>query len=396
MLLFDFVSHISHFKDSGVLFFRTIPEIVDFTDTFSGKLELSNQNYCFNFEIDGSFRSNLTVLQELFHQKTILVYDFKRFVSHIKHRFGDNGFSKFDGKIIDLKVIAAFCGLPVSCPETFLDAVGIFKELPDTWKSVYKNVHLPLITEVIPSLENMKIIVGKNVRYTNYEIEGQSQGRMSCSKVNERYIVPHTLSPEIKEKIKPSGYNKEIWTVDYKHMEVSVLQWLSQDKELLKLINGSDFYCNLYKDLFRQECSSASRKKMKLLFLPFIYGGGPDTLSENSGIGREHVVKILSLIKNRIPDVFKWLDSVNSDTVAQNYFGRIKKVDHKYQVGNFLIQSAAATVCQHKLIQLFHKHKNIMFNIHDGYVVQLDAHVLEKDDDFYPGLKLNVAETKGV
>lgn len=359
-------------------------------------------------------------LEPAMHSKgrMVLGWNIKSLFSFIKHYAGSD--FVLSGRILDLKVMESYLGLPEGkTPESFVEAESRFHKLSSHkgWKRLieyYKNVAHPLVTSTIPSLENIPLIHNevKKPYYPCYEIEGQANGRLRCDNAFEYSYNPHTMNEENKSKFNaPTDELVKFVYLDYKHMEVSVLQWLSQDRELGKLMeSGVDVYAGIWKSLTGQDCDGLCRKRCKAFFLPVIYGQGPSSLSKVLKISENNSTKLINKLNTTFPIAFQWIkqiqENIGEDGLAQDYFGRFRHFkEYQYRVRNFVVQSAGATICLHKLVKLQQQldpKVKILYYVHDGYMVmipksELNKHlksiisILEAEEEYYPNLRLKVS-----
>jgi hypothetical protein len=354
----------------------------------------------------------------------ILAWDWKSFVSYILGKTGK--YIKIDASIIDLKVIEQCNGIYKNAPDSYLEAINRTRGLiasgqwSDT-ESLYKQIYLPLMTDVLPSLETIGIIdtdLGKKV-FAHYEINGQENGRLKCFGAYQNSFNPHTIGPEAKKSLRPVGYDSLFMSFDFKGMEVFVLAHLSKDENLSNMCQTEDIYLSLGKALFGTDKEKNDRELTKKCFLPVIYGQSARSLSQRCGIApdvSERVVEqISSLFSKALSFVAEHEQRLKKDGFIKDVFGKRRssfESGKEYLARNFSVQSPAATICLEKLIKLhyslsnlnqFLKHKaQIAYTVHDGYVVYMTKdnwkevlkkglEVLTSESEICPGLKLKVS-----
>src|SRR6185503_18156205 len=123
------------------------------------------------------------------------------------------------------------------------------------WK-VHQQIHIPLAVRVIPKIETsaFRDQVDRMYRYSFYEIEGQQNGRLRCFQAFDNSVLAHNLKPEDKVRFRPNQ-DSVFAVIDFKSLEAHVLQWLSKDERLGKIISsGRDIYTTIYSLLFGQKC----------------------------------------------------------------------------------------------------------------------------------------------
>jgi len=318
--------------------------------------------------------------------------------------------------IIDIKIIENFLGIRENVPENFIECVNRVKLIvkTKTWQSLYKSIHTPLSLRVLPSIENQPLLNEKLKRteYPYYEIEGQINGRMNCLRKYAKSYLPHNMGPEVKAVLKPRGYGLRFLCSDFRHCEVTVLQWLSQDQRLKQILeSGADLHEQIYEEVTGDKCNTENKRKLsKKMFLPVMYGCGSLGLASNLGVKEHIATELINRIKQQFSIAWEWMQSKQEsakESVIYDFFGRPRKFDEKqcYLARNFSVQGVAATACQEKLIDLFDNIDNdkayIAFSIHDGFglvckikyaheVYKLVKQVCESESILCPGLKMKV------
>lgn len=410
----NFTSAIEQISSQN-LFITHEPEVVDFTSGRTTALRVISKDT----EIKIPLSTDITKLKEMLgllqcylgNDKTIsVVWKLKNFLTFAKAQTGIN--FEMNGTILDLSILENYLGIELPCPETFTEAFVRLKKLMSlpNWQDIYgiyNKVYKPLI-EILPNIETLGFINKKKKKqvYSFYEIDGQINGRMKCSNVFAASFNPHNMSSEEKENLYPYGFDELFVSFDFKHMEVTMLQWLSKDDFLGDLItSGRDTYESLWEAITSSPCNQGNRQKCKEFFLPVVYGLGANTLAENLKIPTEYAKRLIDRIHKTVPLSMGWIKKQQDSLLnnkTQDFFGRVRTFDSPYKVRNFSVQSPASLVCVHKLVSLAEALKgiaNIGMHIHDGYilicnrknlrkVVNISQQILEKDDDLYRGLKL--------
>jgi hypothetical protein len=349
----------------------------------------------------------------------VLAWDIKGLFSFLNYNTKKEWF--FNSKIIDLKVTSNFLAIETSKPKNFKKAWELFKNTTknihwDRLKSIYSRIHIPLITKVIPQIESVGLLhtKTKTIIHPCYEIEGQTNGRMKCFQAFQRCFNPHTLSDENKEELCSADFDdKTFFYFDFSHMEVSVLQWISQDELLGNIIRSKqDIYAGIWKEITGIECTPRYRKICKGVFLPVVFGQGSASLAKNLEIGEGTASKLVKSIYKKFRTALDCVRSrkPDSDGICIDYFARHRKFDKPGpQLRNFLIQAPGATICLDKLIKLNEEIKGygkICYHLHDGYCIignrekekyipKIVKEVLTSSEDFYPGLKLAITGYSG-
>jgi hypothetical protein len=323
----------------------------------------------------------------------------------------------FENKVYDLSVLCSYFSLPKKKPSTCKEAFFLFDHIKNTssWKAFekfYDEVFNPLISNVIPNIETNPLVdlVDKKFVYSYYEIEGQSNGRMKTSKVFKDCYLPHSMGEKEKNNLRLSSCDDIFLYFDYKHMEVSVLEWITKDQNLSKiLLSGEDLYRSIWQLLIGVEATKEQRKICKNIFLPVIFGQGSNSLSKKLGIDEKIANRLIYKLEKAFPVAFDWVksQSVDGNYYATDVFGRRRKFqkDELYKIRNFSIQSPSNMICLRKLVKLHNSlsdKSKVCFHIHDGYAISCNKKYLkvvydsckkslEEDEDLFPNLVLRTS-----
>jgi len=400
---------------------RCQPDVLDFTDKaavnelwfYFGKTELK----LVLKDEDIPFVVSVLRMTVFAKGNKIVVWNWKNFASFILAKTKKP--YHIDAAIIDLKIIEYYAGRRNNAPKTLPEALNRLKDLISSgiWKeieSIYKKFHMPLMTTVIPALENAGILDSSQSQkvFAYYDIEGQENGRLKCSGEFKFSYVPHTMSPEIRESLKPCNYDQLFMNFDFKGMEVFVLSWMSKDPLLQELCDTSDIYVSLYEKIFQEKCEVKNERDLaKKIFLPVIYGQKSHSLSQKLGIALDAAEFLISRVYTLFPTALSFIEGYQKQVqelgYAKDIFGRRRtfEVGKEYFVRNFAIQSPASLICLEKLTHLYFSLKDkadIAYTVHDGYVVyatkenwktifKLGNQILSSESEFCPGLRLKVA-----
>jgi hypothetical protein len=405
------------------VFLRTEPEILDFTNPeVVVNLIIITKDFQITVKIPKGYDLKDTLgelLGFLGKARIIMAWNIKNFLSYVLY------YSKQNFPIIrpffDLKVLESYLGIRQECPKTFNEAKGRLGQIVKNplWnylKIIYESIHIPLIKEVLPKIENLGLVNTnlKTILHPCYEIEGQINGRMKCSENFKHCFNPHSLSDEDKSHLATPDYdNKNFVYLDFKYMEVSVLQWLSKDKILGDILQtGRDLYELIWEIVTGIDCNAELREKCKSFFLPLIFGEGVKTLSKSIGISENTSWKLFKRTTDKFETAFNWVKEQKLENgMCMDRLHRLRKFEDDYQpkLRNFAIQSPASTICLHKLVKL-HKAINnlgkICFHLHDGYCImsykdcedklyKVAKEALESPEELYPGLILRASVYKG-
>lgn len=416
----ELVDLLSNISDQSV-YVHFNPDIFDFTDKDSSNEILvflkDGKNISFSLNDQNlPFVASILKLSLFAKGMKILVWDWKILASFLLAKTGKN--YSVEGSIVDLKILESYSGIKQKPPKDFNEALSRLKKIisDGTWKeieSVYKKVHLPLITTVIPHLENSGIVNGLTASksYAFYEVDGQDNGRLRCFNAFKHGFVPHAMKPELRENLKPRDFDELFLMFDFRAMEVFMLSWLSQDPILLELCQKPDIYFSLYDQLMgRAPKEKNDRELIKKMFLPVIYGQSSYMLGQHCNIPKDEADSIVDRINSLFPVALKWIktqqEQLKNLGFAKDVFGKRRKFDEgkEYLVRNFSIQSPAAMICLEKLNHLYfalHGKTDLAYTVHDGYVVyanknnweqiyNIGKEILSGPSELCPDLRLKV------
>lgn len=405
---------LEHIYDNN-LYFSMQEDLVDWTNKDNSlhlKFNTKNLNIDLALKDQKSLEQFATSFYFYTKNSDLFSWNCKNVFSFIVNRTGMNIQSKI---IYDLYIICSYFCLPKSKPKSLKEASTIIGYVKNSknwsiFENIYREVYFPLISKVLPTIENNPLIdVEKRSKvYAYYEVEGQANGRMKNLSLFKDGYMPHCLSAPQKNNLNLPDDNDYFLSLDYKNMEVSVLQWLSNDDSLVNMNENGDFYESLWHFLTGTTPSETQRSFAKKIFLPVIYGQKSFSLSNKLGISKKNAELLIYKLEKKFSKSFQW---VQSQTVENNFafdiFGRRRRFedDEIYKVRNFCIQSPSNIVCLRKLVKLYESIKDfakICFHVHDGYVIscnrnellktiKLATKVLEEEDEMFNGLKLKVS-----
>ncbi len=412
-------------EPNEVIYFFLDPPIHDFTSVYEGNLCIHSKDEELSIpfsEIDlGSLVANLpyTIFEP---KRSVLTWNIKSFLSYLRYHYRHGHVPQCN--IIDLKYGSSYMGLRESSqPTSFKEALALSQSFitNNGWKQANQHVLLPLSLEVLPAIETkgLQDIAAGDVRYSWYEIEGQINGRLAAQKPSGRYLTVHSMDMVQKAKLRPRRPEaSEKWMFlefDYKNMEVMILHWLTNDKEIDAILDsGKDFYLTVAdtcwpKGSEKYPADFEGRRVGKMTFLPAMYGESPESLHKRLQATPEFAAGILNNIREKFSKSEKWLANkqgeLDENAIAEDYFGRKRSFTKEphYKRRNFEIQSPAALVCLERLCCLHHAlPRNIVIHIHDGYILtaqqqdvakvaKIARDILESPTPLCPGLKLKTS-----
>lgn len=402
------------------------PEILDFTDDEVDKflhIHVIGGNMIslrLNELKDLEFIANALQLYFLSKGSKTITWNWKNFASYVLAKTGrmlECVYGQNEGAIIDLKIIESYFGIKNSAPKNLVEALNRVKKLfgEANYKEsskIYRAIHLPLMTKVIPHLETVGLLdsASSNKVHAYYEIDGQENGRLLCHNAYKLGYIPHNLTEQKKSELKPI-LDSFFMYFDFNSMEVFMLQWLSKDPLLGEMCQTDDVYYSLYEKIIGEKADKKeSRDKCKKFFLPVIYGMSANTLADRLKVELSTAQSITTRINELFPTALAWVqayqDQVKEKGYADDIFCKRRYFKEKeYRVRNFCVQSPASIVCLEKLIQLYYAlvpATNLIYHVHDGYVIYATKEnwkeiyrkgnlVLSSESELCPGLKLKVS-----
>jgi DNA polymerase I-like protein with 3'-5' exonuclease and polymerase domains len=406
-------------RSSKTVYMRCEPEVLDFTDnTAAGVLFFAaGQEECRVPVAPRHIRSILGLLKASIFDKgrTVVAWKLKNLLAYVRHHTRVN--FDFEANAFDLHAAEGFLDVREEAPATYIDAMQRVKRAVThpAWgkaKVVHNRVHLPLILKVLPAIETAGVWDStlKKRLYPYYEVEGQSGGRLRCSKAYQYGFTPHSITPEQRQSFIPTELGETFVYFDFQHMEVSVLHWLSKDENLGKLVNSpGDLYKNAFQLITSMPCENDKQRQIcKEILLPVFFGEQPPALAEALKISLMLAEKIHARIHSLFPTAMTWIaqDQDAGTTVFQDHFGHLRILTEKrHRARNFLVQSPASLACLDKLIRLHDalgSYGRIVAHIHDGYIVassvaasksviSIGRAALQRESDMCPGLHLKVS-----
>lgn len=416
----DFNTIIYNLQDKEV-YIHQDSEIMDFLLEKSYKLNLSTKEFNIQIELssDDRLKEQAAYLQSFLGGEKVFIFtwNYKNIVSYFKGKT-KNDFN-LNGIIIDLYFLESYLGFKNNKkPENIIDYKTRLKKLySDSCFKKAMLIHNQIYLNMVDTISDIEVcgLIYKNKKqivYSNYEIDGQVNGRSICSLVYKNSYNPHCLSVQDKENLKVPYFDGKFISFDYRNMEVFMLQWLSKDPFMKEIIdNNVDFYEGVWNILMPKiPCNSNHRKTCKEFFLPIFYGMGSESLSKKINWPIFHTKKLIDDINKMFSVSMSWIqEQQNKLTVCVDYFGRRRNFENSYLIRNFSVQSPASLVCIDKLNKLNFNLKDISkicMHIHDGYIIiseknkvektlQIAKNILEQEEDLYKGLNLKTVCSVG-
>ena len=149
----------------------------------------------------------------------------------------------------------------------------------------------------------------------------------------------------------PANYHRNIFKskkdytfleFDYKHQEATIIANITKDPKLITLLENDTLYTNIAK-LAKIKCEN-TRDIGKNLFFSIVYGAQVNSLESRFNIDKTQLDKVYNYIQENFPKTYKYMGL----KFKTNIFGR------ELHSNNFnsLIQSTAADIVKHKLVEL--------------------------------------------
>ena len=391
-----------------VLFLKTEPEIANFTIPFNGSLTVYGEKNRVTVQFPAKEVENVyhQLRYTVFGQgMTTVFWNVKNLISFFKFHCPKT--QEIESKVIDLKLVEAFLGIKKNAPVSLNEALcrlGPYINNEDA-KKIHNKIHKPLALHVIPDMETYRGVIDDSISkyvYPSYEIEGQTFGRLNCRRSFTNCITPHNMGDDRKKTLRLKGENDFFIHFDFRHMEVSMLQWLSQDDLLKQVMDyGEDLYKGIYKSVFGESCDTeAKREIIKSLFLPIMFGQTPQGLEKEYGISYQVASQVHRMIKEKFKKAWQYMEDHHEQAKTypevKDYLGRVRSfADNPLSVRGFLVQSASSVFCQEKLIELHASlcdYGKMLYSIHDGYILFANRENLNKV--IVNGLKALQSESK--
>ena len=257
--------------------------------------------------------------------------------------------------------------------------------------------------------------------HTHYNLFGTTTGRLSSEKPNLQNIPNKT---ELGQQIRDFFISKPSMNFilsDYSQIELRVLAHLSQDSEMIKILNeeNSDIHSETAARIFNQplnDVNSEMRRKAKEVNFGLIYGMEAFGLSKSLDISQKEAKKLIDAYFDQFPKVKGFLEDVVSNAEKNTYtktlFGRTRfirelassnfqlKAMGKRIAMNAPIQGTASDIMKIAMIKVRHalnkfENAHLLLQIHDEIVVEaknkdLDKVSLVVSDNMQNAVKLDV------
>ena len=240
--------------------------------------------------------------------------------------------------------------------------------------------------------------------HTHYNLFGTTTGRLSSEKPNLQNIPNKT---ELGQQIRDFFISKPSMNFilsDYSQIELRVLAHLSQDSEMIKILNekNSDIHSETAARIFNQpvnEVNFEMRRKAKEVNFGLIYGMESFGLSKSLDISQKEAKKLIDAYFDQFPKVKRFLEEVVSNAEKNTYtktlFGRTRyirelassnfqmKAMGKRIAMNAPIQGTASDIMKIAMIKVraalnSFDNANLLLQIHDEIVIEAKINDVDK------------------
>lgn len=167
--------------------------------------------------------------------------------------------------------------------------------------------------------------------HTTFNQTVASTGRLSSTDPNLQNIPVRTdIGKEIRKAFIPSNDSNIIISADYSQIELRVMAYISQDKNLIDAFkNGLDIHSATAAILFNKsldEIDSNMRRVAKTVNFGILYGLGSFGLSQRLGISRKEAADIIDNYFNKYPAIRDYINNtiefVRKNGYAETLCGR--------------------------------------------------------------------------
>ena len=309
---------------------------------------------------------------------------------------------------------------PKGAPSTDASVLEELSKTHDLPKHILKfreleKIRSTYVDGLIPEVSNDSKI------HTHYNLFGTTTGRLSSEKPNLQNIPNKTeLGQEIRDFFVAKPSMKFILS-DYSQIELRVLAHLSQDSEMIKILNdeSADIHSETAARIFNEpidNVNSEMRRKAKEVNFGLIYGMEAFGLAKSLNISQKEAKTLIDAYFDQFPKVKGFLDKVVKDAEKNTYtttlIGR-KRYIRELSSSNFQlkamgkriamnapIQGTASDIMKIAMIKVksnLHKfnNTNLLLQIHDEIVVESSNKDIEKvskmvSDNMKNAMKLDV------
>lgn len=233
------------------------------------------------------------------------------------------------------------------------------------------------------------------VLHTNYKQCGTSTARFSASEPNLMQVGAEDSGKKRAEiALYPrrcfgprKGY---VWYLpDYSQLEVWLSMFRSGDENGIKaLLSGKDFHGEVSRGAWGaerdyEENKNLYRKRGKITYFSWTYGGGKKKISLQLGCSEEEAGVFREKLNNQLPKLQKYMEIKSSESRNNGFirgpFGRKYAVDPDfcYRAFNYDIQGVAAEIIKRVMILLAKKFDEryegtkVLLTLHDELIIEV-------------------------
>jgi DNA polymerase I len=249
----------------------------------------------------------------------------------------------------------------------------------------------------------------QDVLHANFNLTGTRTGRLSCSKPNLQNIPSVVRNIFVKrESIRTDEYSLRksfvarpgyaYLSIDYSQMEIRFFGWLSQDPNMLKVLQeGGDLHATIAKQVWGVS-DKAKRQQAKAVTFGLIYGASAGSLQFRLGLSRQESIKVTDDYWAAFPRVKPWMEEVQKECKEKGYLtywsGRLWREEDEeemYKGVNALIQGGMAdmlAVAEMRVAKWFRENPvgRIVNIIHDEFLMEIEVDKLESTADTLSGI----------
>lgn len=208
------------------------------------------------------------------------------------------------------------------------------------------------IKSLATGIESYASLSVDNRLYPSFNITGTVTGRLSCSKPNLQNSSKnsgHKDLPSVRSLFRPNDGEK-LYSIDYQQQEIRMLAVLSQDKNLLDLVNqGVDMHTVVGCKMFKKDTlAKEERDLVKNIHFGMLYSLGISAIAFKIGQPFDYAESLVSDYYLNFPDVKLWMDETTEkariDGSLTLFTGRIWDClpGMTYQAVNAAIQGSCA------------------------------------------------------
>ncbi len=244
----------------------------------------------------------------------------------------------------------------------------------------------------------LNLTVDNDIIHTTFEQSYAATGRFSSRNPNLQNVPE-----DIREGFIVRNKNNFFVSMDYSQIELRVLAFLSQDKNLNKAFEeGRDIHSETAKHIFGVEndlIDERMRSLAKIINFSVIYGKTSYGLSQELNIPKKDAENFIKRYFQEFFEVRKWIDETIKEAKKSGYvktfFGRCRYIPEilssnktvrssgERMAVNTPIQGTAADIMKMAIKNVYSKIKNkndimMILTIHDELVFEIDERSLDR------------------